>query len=157
MSNFFDQNELNTTTEIKKETSIDVSNFSRVDLNTPIGDLAGFKKEDIKPQTINLNDLQPFNQKNEFADRQFKKQEDKSKELFKFRVKLFASVYLIITLVLTGFVIYNLITTTLLTNKQQNNKVKIEEINKVIDKIKNEQSASKNPNVKIELPNDLNI
>ena len=157
MSNFFDQNELNTTTEIKKETPIDVSGFSRIDLNTPIGDLAGLKKQDIQPQNINLSQLQNFSQVDTLADKQYKKREDKSKELFKFRVKLFASIYLIITLVLTGFVIYNLVATVLLTNKQNTNNVKIKELNKLIDKINEEQPASISPNFKIEVPTDLNI
>ena len=157
MSNFFEQNELNTATEIKKETSIDVSGFSRIDLNTPIGELSGFKKEDIQPQNINIADLQPFTQKDDFKNFEFKKQVDKTNELFKFRVKLFASIYLIISLILTGFVIYNVVATTLLTNKQKANNVKIKEMNKVIDKFREEQPASINPNFTIQLPNDLNF
>ena len=157
MSNFFNQNELNTVTDIKKETSIDVSNFSRIDPNTRLGDLMGYEKEEIKTQNINFENLKPFNEKEQLNDIHFKKQEDKSKQLLKFRMKLFASVYLIITLILTGFVIYNLVTTLVLTNKQQSNNAKIKEINKLINKLNNEQPATINPNLNFELPKDLNL
>ena len=101
--------------------------------------------------------MQPFTQKDDFKNFEFKKQVDKTNELFKFRVKLFASIYLIISLILTGFVIYNVVATTLLTNKQKANNVKIKEMNKVIDKFREEQPASINPNFTIQLPNDLNF
>ncbi|MBQ8431038.1 MAG: hypothetical protein IJX26_03780, partial [Clostridia bacterium] len=129
--------------------NIDISNLPRYD---------DFYNKDIKPN----NSQQVFAQQQDFSsfnDREFKKQTDKSNEVLKLRVKLFVCIYVIVTLILTGFVIYNLVATALLKNKISSNeekiKDKIKEVNRVMDRQENESIASILNAV--EIPQDLFI
>ena len=161
MADFFNQSELNSTTITKENEIKDVSSFSRATQNIDISNLPrydDFYNKDIKPN----NSQQVFAQQQDFSsfnDREFKKQTDKSNEVLKLRVKLFVCIYAIVTLILTGFVIYNLVATALLNNKISSNeekiKDKIKEVNRVMDRQENESIASILNAV--EIPQDLFI
>ena len=161
MADFFNQSELNSTTITKENEIKDVSSFSRATQNIDISNLPrydDFYNKEIKPN----NSQQVFAQQQDFSsfnDREFKKQTDKSNEVLKLRVKLFVCIYVIVTLILTGFVIYNLVATALLKNKISSNeekiKDKIKEVNRVMDRQENESIASILNAV--EIPQDLFI
>lgn len=88
---------------------------------------------------------------------QFKKKEDKSQAVAMARFKLFASMYLIVTLILTGFVIYNLVESALLSREIKQNNSKIKDLNKMIDRLKNNEADNDVQGVSIVLPSDLNL
>ena len=127
MSNFFNQEQLNSITlnDINTES---VKDFSSADLNTPLGDLPRYEdlyKKEIP--SINIEDLAKYNQStvNSVQEREFKKKVDKEKMLLRARVKLFLTMFTLITLIITGFVIYNLVAISRLNNEIDNNSVKI--------------------------------
>lgn len=125
MSDFFNQEQLNNIT-LKDVNTESVKDFSRANLNTPLGSLPQYedlyKKEIVPQQTIEFSKLQEISP---IKDREFKKQEDKEKAIIRARVKIFLTMFVLITLVVTGFVIYNLIAMVSLNNKIENNDIKI--------------------------------
>lgn len=152
MSNFFNDEQLNNITLTK---DIDnVKDFSSVKL----GDLPRYEdlyKKEIVP--IKAEDLSEFNKEDisPVLDRTFKKQEDKEKALVRARVKIYLIMFALITLLITGFVIYNLIAMMILNNKIENNDVKI---NGKQQQIEREQEQSPvNKNLDFELPKDISL
>lgn len=154
MAEFFNQDD--NRTMIK---DIEVENdFARFNPNITLGNIMHHQEQERKILVNNLPEFKPFdnalNSAESFNDKQFKKQVDKTKELTKERVKLFMATFLLITLIITGFVIYNLVAMTILNSKIEQNKVKISDLNKAIDKV-NEQEETLSVN-NIILPEDLN-
>lgn len=157
MENFFNENEKLNNIEIKEKDFLNVNDFSR-DSNITLGSLPQYEDLQKKQVHINLNETKEFAEVKDFKsfeDREFKKQEDKSLSLIKFRVKLFVTVYLLVTLLIGGFVIYNLVNTILLSNQISQNETKINDMTQTISRLNN--SLANPASVYIELPTDLNI
>lgn len=153
MAEFFDKDN-----RIAVEEEVDASNLSRLNPNLTLGHFQEQQERERVKLRENLPEFKPFENlhpANDFENRQFKKQADKAVEIAQIRFKLFAITYLLVTIILTGFVIYNLVATAILSNEAKRNNTKINELNKVINKmIENEQASS---NVFFELPKDLNL
>ena len=125
MSNFFSEEQLNNVILTKENNIENVRDFSRLNPNITLGDVMGPEKQK-EPTPISFNQLSDFNkEENKVAERAFKKQEDKDKAVIRARVKIFVTSFVLITLLITGFVIYNLIAIATLNNKIENNNIKI--------------------------------
>ena len=153
MAEFFEKDN-----KIAVDEEIDTSNLSRLNPNLTLGHIQ--EQQEKERQTIkqNLPEFRPFDNLQNASDsqfQQFKKQGDRQAEVAKLRFKLFALTYLLITLILTGFVIYNLVATTLLSNESRRNTSKINELNKLINKLR--QDNTQESNIKYEIPKDLHL
>lgn len=156
MSNFFNEDQLNNIT-LKENNIQNVTDFSAANLNTPLGDLPKYedlyKKEIVPTQNIEFSKIEQTTTSS-IADREFKKQVDKEKAVIRARVKIFLTVFSLITLLITGFVIYNLIAMINLNNKVENNDVKIKVKREQIEREEQEQPVR---DLKlVEIPSDLN-
>lgn len=152
MSNFFNDEQLNNITLTKDIEN--VKDFS----SAKLGDLPRYEdlyKKEIVP--IKTEDLSEFNKEDisPVLDRTFKKQEDKEKALVRARVKIYLTVFALVTLLITGFVIYNLVAMMILNNKIENNDVKIKVKQQQLER--EEEQSPINKNLNIELPKDLNL
>ena len=159
----FNQDELKNITLTKENDIPNVAEFSRKNPNVTLGSFPEYdelyKKEmpkiDITQLSNYENNLMRENKSDE-PETLFKTQKDKSIELKRTRAKIYITMFLSVTFILTAFVIYNLIATIMLNNKISNNSSKIKNINKLIDKItedNNDQPSLAN----VELPKDLNL
>ena len=157
MSNFFNEEQLSNIT-LKENNIENVKDFSRANPNTTLGELPKYedlyKKEIIPTKNI---DVTQFNETvvSPITSREFKKQEDREKAIIRARVKIFLTVFALITLLVTGFLIYNLISMINLNNKVENNNIKIKIKREQLEKEEKEQPAS--ISTLVELPKDLNI
>lgn len=157
MSNFFNEEQLSNIT-LKENNIENVKDFSRANPNTTLGELPKYedlyKKEIIPTKNI---DVTQFNETvvSPITSREFKKQEDREKAIIRARVKIFLTVFALITLLVTGFVIYNVISMINLNNKVENNNIKIKIKREQLEKEEKEQPAS--ISTLVELPKDLNI
>lgn len=156
MSNFFNQEQLNNIT-LKDINTESVKDFSTPDLNTPLGDLPKYEdlyKKEIVP--INIEELTRANQNtvHPVVEREFKKQEDKEKAIIRARVKIFLTVFSLITLLITGFAIYNLVAMISLNNKVENNDIKIKAKKEQIER---EQEQPVNAFKELEIPTNVEI
>ncbi len=150
MADFFEQNK-----RAQVDEKVFSPDLSRLDPNLTLRHIEEQQEREKISLKQNLPEFKPFDNLQQAKDREFKKQGDKDKEVLRTRFKLFACMYVLVTLILTGFVIYNLVATTLLSNESKRNNSKIKELNKMIDKLndKDEQTAR----VDYELPPDLKI
>jgi len=154
MSNFFNQDQLNNIT-LQDVNTESVKDFSSPNLNTPLGDLPKYEdlyKKEITPQKI--IEFSKTEEINPVKDREFKKQVDKEKAVLRARVKIFLTMFTLITLVITGFVIYNLIAMISLNNKIENNDIKIKAKQ---DQIEREEEQPINTFKEIEITPNLEI
>lgn len=152
MSNFFNDEQINNITLTKDIEN--VKDFS----STKLGDLPRYEdlyKKEIVP--IKTEELSEFNKEDisPVLDRTFKKQEDKEKALVRARVKIYLTMFALITILITGFVIYNLVAMMILKNKIENNDIKIKAKQQQIEKEEEQNPVKKDFN--IELPKDLNL
>lgn len=156
MSDFFEQQNFNSNV-VTKDKEI-VTDFSRIDPNITLGEFAknkeaenrqyydnGFNKDNRENHfaSINLQDVREFDnnrQAESFVDRQFKKQEDKKALIQSMRVKIFVTVFCLVSLILAGFVIYNTVAIALLNKDVEANeeiinhdKIRIKELNKSLE------------------------
>ena len=153
MAEFFENDN-----RIAVDEEIDTSSLSRLNPNLTLGHIQEQQEKERETIKQNLPEYKPFDYLQNATDnqfQQFKKQGDKKAEVAKLRFKLFAVTYLLVTLILTGFVIYNLVATTLLSNESKRNVSKITELNKLINKL--QQDKTEHANVKYEIPKDLKI
>lgn len=153
MAEFFENDN-----RIAVDEEIDTSNLSRLNPNLTLGHIQEQQEKERETIKQNLPEYKPFDYLQNATDnqfQQFKKQGDKKAEVAKLRFKLFAVTYLLVTLILTGFVIYNLVATTLLSNESKRNVNKISELNKLINKL--QQDKTEHANIHYEIPKDLNI
>ena len=153
MAEFFENDN-----RIAVDEEIDTSSLSLLNPNLTLGHIQEQQEKERETIKQNLPEYKPFDYLQNATDnqfQQFKKQGDKKAEVAKLRFKLFAVTYLLVTLILTGFVIYNLVATTLLSNESKRNVSKITELNKLINKL--QQDKTEHANVKYEIPKDLKI
>lgn len=165
MADFFNQEELKNITLTKEHDIPNVVEFSRQNPNITLG---SFKEHHELYETevpkIDVSKLQRFennvmpsveeSKQESIHDKLFKTQKDRAMELKRARAKLYVSMFFIVTFILTGFVIYNLVSTLILNNKISNNASKIKNINKLIDKVQDQQNQQP---ANYELPSDLMV
>lgn len=150
MAEFFENDN-----RISVDEEIDTSSISRLNPNLTLGHIQEQQEKERATIKQNLPEFRPFDNLQNASDnqfQQFKKQGDRQLEVTRLRFKLFAVIYILITLILTGFVIYNLVATSLLSNESKRNVNKISELNKLIDKL---QQDKKQTNIKYQTPKDL--
>lgn len=164
MSDFFEQPNLNNVVTKDKEV---VQDFSRIDPRVTLGDFSR-QNEGYSQKTNFLNNTrldasqnsEQFKEYSAFSERQFKKREDKKALIQNARIKIFVSVFMIVTLILTGFVIYNAVALALLnkdvsTNKQTideySSKLKLKGTKNAFDEAT--ESAEANVKINLEFPN----
>lgn len=125
MSNFFSDEQLNNIT-LTKDNIENVTSFSSINPNITLADIERLQQQNnTNKVNINVQQISNLNTTSPIADREFKKQVDKQQALIRARVKIFITTFLLITCIITGFVIYNLISIMLLNNKIENNNIKI--------------------------------
>ena len=147
MAEFFENDN-----RISVDEEIDTSSISRLNPNLTLGHIQEQQEKERATIKQNLPEFRPFDNLQNASDnqfQQFKKQGDRQLEVTRLRFKLFAVIYILITLILTGFVIYNLVATSLLSNESKRNVNKISELNKLIDKL---QQDKKQTNIKYQTP-----
>ena len=150
MAEFFENDN-----RISVDEEIDTSSISRLNPNLTLGHIQEQQEKERATIKQNLPEFRPFDNLQNASDnqfQQFKKQGDRQLEVTRLRFKLFAVIYILITLILTGFVIYNLVATSLLSNESKRNVNKISEFNKLLDKL---QQDKKQTNIKYQTPKDL--
>ena len=159
MEDFFKEQDKFNNITVQEKDILNVHDFSRDNPNITLGNLPQYEDLQKKQVFVNIDNAKEFEEVKdgqEFADREFKKYEDKSLSLIRFRVKLFMAVYAIVTLLIGGFVIYNLVNTSLLGNEVKQKDIKISEIKNAIKKLNNANQQQEN-NIKVEIPKDLNL
>lgn len=150
MVDFFEQNR-----RVQIDEKVFSPDLSRLDPNLTLGHFEEQQEKERVSLKQNLPEFKPFDDLQQARDREFKKQGDKDKEVLRTRVKLFACMYLFVTLILTGFVIYNIVATSILSNESKRNTSKIKELNKMIDRLTDDDTQP--AKVFYDLPDDLNI
>lgn len=162
MSDFFEQPNFNNVVTKDKEV---VQDFSRIDPRITLGDFS--RQSEAYSQKSNFLDnarldasqnVEQFKEYSAFSERQFKKKEDKKALIENARIKIFVSVFLIVTLILTGFVIYNAVALALLnkdvsTNQQTIDKLKLKGTKNALDEVT--EGADGNIKINFEFPNIL--
>jgi len=163
MADFFSQDELKNITLTQEHDIPNVAEFSRQNPNVTLGNFKSeeelYEKEETK---IDISKLPTFENQvikekqeddNGLHSQKFRTQKDREMEVKKMRGKLYISMFFAITLILTAFVVYNLVSTLLLTNKATNNSSKIKDLNELIEDVKDDNAQI----AKIDLPTDLDI
>lgn len=171
MSDFFEQPNINNVVTKDKEV---VTDFSRLDPNITLGDFSRDRENRnyenpsfSKPINFdaNLNSAQEYNSARDysgFSERQFKKRQDKENIIQNARVKIFVTVFLMVTLILTGFVIFNAVQIVLLnkdvssnqeTIDEYNSRVKLKGVKNAVDEIRD--GSEQNISLTFDFKNDI--
>lgn len=150
MADFFEKQDT-----VQVEEKIVSPDLSRINPNLTLGHFQEQQEKERASLRQNLPEYKPFDNLQPAKDKEFKKQGDKTNEIVRLRFKMFAIMYCLVTLILTGFVVYNLVASVLLSNEASRNSSKIKELNKMIDKLTDDDQQT--AKVLYEIPIDLNI
>lgn len=131
---FLNKDELESFSNAEKSSSNIMYEDQVINPQTPLEKLPRYEQFYGNESKLKREEQTKTNEFSEYKSYEFKKQKDNKKELNKIRAKILITCYLLITLVLTVFFVYNIVSMVKLNNKISNNNIRITEINKNITK-----------------------